>query len=350
LETKVCRKCNVEKLISEFGTNKQNEDGLNTWCKDCTNIIKKRHRDKKRKEKLNKLNGGSSTKICYNCGNEKSLNNFDIDNRNIDGLKDICKDCVQEKKNKKIEILLNKTTKICSKCKQEKSISEFSNDNNRLDGLSCQCKECIKQYHFENKEIFNKKAREYNLLHKEEKKIYNKKYRKENKDRIRESTEKYYNEHREELLEYAKEYRLKNLDKVIQYKIDNYLLISVRRAIKRAKDKNIPYSPVNDLYNYLLPIYEIGKCNCCQIELEHTIGTKSINTNSYTIDRIVPENGYTINNVTILCHKCNEIKNNATPDQLFQIANWYQNKLAEISISQNNQTTIKQENVVNQYV
>jgi hypothetical protein len=35
METKVCKKCNIKKLLCEFGIFNRNKDGLNTLCKVC---------------------------------------------------------------------------------------------------------------------------------------------------------------------------------------------------------------------------------------------------------------------------------------------------------------------------
>jgi len=35
VETHMCKRCGVEKPIGEFGKNKDREDGLQTWCKNC---------------------------------------------------------------------------------------------------------------------------------------------------------------------------------------------------------------------------------------------------------------------------------------------------------------------------
>lgn len=33
---KICSKCKIEKLVSAFTKNKNNKDGFNYWCKDCS--------------------------------------------------------------------------------------------------------------------------------------------------------------------------------------------------------------------------------------------------------------------------------------------------------------------------
>ena len=35
MESKVCPKCKIEKLVEEFNKNKINKSGLNSWCKNC---------------------------------------------------------------------------------------------------------------------------------------------------------------------------------------------------------------------------------------------------------------------------------------------------------------------------
>ena len=47
--TKVCRRCKQEKLISEFSKSAAREDGLQHWCKECLN---KANRDSRKKKAL----------------------------------------------------------------------------------------------------------------------------------------------------------------------------------------------------------------------------------------------------------------------------------------------------------
>jgi len=45
MKTKVCSKCGIEKLVSEFGTASPNKDGYNSWCKQCVRDSSKRYRE-----------------------------------------------------------------------------------------------------------------------------------------------------------------------------------------------------------------------------------------------------------------------------------------------------------------
>jgi hypothetical protein len=49
---KICKKCNVEKLLCDFGNNKNNKDGKSIYCKECEKKRKDIFREKNR-ERLN---------------------------------------------------------------------------------------------------------------------------------------------------------------------------------------------------------------------------------------------------------------------------------------------------------
>lgn len=49
-----------------------------------------------------------------------------------------------------------------------------------------------------------------------------------------------------------------------------------------------------------------------------------------SIDRILPEKGYTMDNIQLVCMACNQMKNDLTEEQLYEfckkIVNKYENK------------------------
>jgi len=63
-------------------------------------------------------------------------------------------------------------------------------------------------------------------------------------------------------------------------------------------------------------------CPCCNTTM--ISGGASVD-NSPTVDRIDNDKGYTIDNIWIICHKCNSMKSDAkTPSRLYQIADaWW---------------------------
>jgi hypothetical protein len=212
------------------------------------------------------------TKKCSKCKKEKNLNDFCKDKYNKDGLKSSCKECdLLYRKNRNIQPS-NIKSKICTKCKQEKTIDNFNTDKLEKDGYRAWCKECCHQY---NKTYRRKVNNEY--------------------------TRNYY--------------------------INNTLRVLIGARICNAKKNNLPYDSQEDLLNCLQPIYDKGKCEICDRDLISSAGRHQ--WCSPSIDRIVPKYGYVVGNIAILCWECNKIKNNATPEKLFQIAEWYQERLED---------------------
>ena len=163
-------------------------------------------------------------------------------------------------------------TKICTICKQEKNITEFHKTKRTKDGYEYRCKEC-------RKILFNK----------------------------------YYNKNKKEIF--------------LRRAIKNPLKVLIYSRLKYARKLNLPCDSINDLYNYLKPIYDQGECECCHCKLESGI-TKGIGMkdNTHSIDKIIPEKGYIVGNVAILCWKCNRLKSNFNFNDYLNIMTWLENK------------------------
>lgn len=56
----------------------------------------------------------------------------------------------------------------------------------------------------------------------------------------------------------------------------------------------------------------------------------AVSPNSPSLDRIVPELGYTRGNVAVISVRANAIKQNATPQELEAVASWYRRVLKPI--------------------
>lgn len=82
----------------------------------------------------------------------------------------------------------------------------------------------------------------------------------------------------------------------------------------RAKRKNITFDLTKDTL-YQLFQQQHGNCAYCNIVFELT-NTKHARRTSPSIDRLVPSEGYTERNVVLCCHRCNAIKQDATPTEL----------------------------------
>lgn len=95
--------------------------------------------------------------------------------------------------------------------------------------------------------------------------------------------------------------------------------IIYNRLKSSAKRRHIPFElTIQDLLHLDLPI----TCPILNIPLIYNRG--KADDNSYSIDRIDSTLGYTIDNIIVISLKANKLKNNATKDELKQIADFYQ--------------------------
>ena len=102
--------------------------------------------------------------------------------------------------------------------------------------------------------------------------------------------------------------------------------------IQRAKTLNVPYDKIKSLEQYLEYYLDYhkgykltGYCDICNNIVTQNI--KNIKSNSITVSRIIPSEGYIINNLAVLCYKCNSIKNEGTWQEHLMIANWMKAKI-----------------------
>lgn len=83
-------------------------------------------------------------------------------------------------------------------------------------------------------------------------------------------------------------------------------------AKKRAKDKGIAFNL--DLKDIVIP----AACPILGIQLIR--GVSCAHAASPSIDRLIPAIGYVKGNVWVISHRANSLKNNATSDELFKVA------------------------------
>lgn len=93
------------------------------------------------------------------------------------------------------------------------------------------------------------------------------------------------------------------------------------RTEKRAKRNGIKFKlKIDDI--------DIPKlCPILGIPLISNLGGGKPTDNSPTLDRLVPEKGYTQGNVNAISHKANRIKNSGTLEELTKIVQWMKDKL-----------------------
>lgn len=71
--------------------------------------------------------------------------------------------------------------------------------------------------------------------------------------------------------------------------------------------------------------------HCPYLGIELSLENTKKLDNSPTLDKIIPSLGYVVGNVEVISERANRIKNNATPEELFLIAERYNKILGDIN-------------------
>lgn len=103
-----------------------------------------------------------------------------------------------------------------------------------------------------------------------------------------------------------------------KYKIldSSYIYKLFKRTERRAREKNIPFNiTISDI---VIPEY----CPVFGIKLEASERGKTRH-NSPSLDKIIPELGYTPENIIVVSGKANMIKSDATLDDLEKVVRFY---------------------------
>lgn len=155
---KTCRKCGRVLPKENFAKNAGAPDGLQTTCRDCAAAAFKSWQEKQ-KERKNpmkeepEMETPTQTKRCQKCGRDLPRDAFYPKLEAKDGLQSWCKDCSNgaKKKKKNDDRLLSDNPdhmrKVCSKCGQNLPLDEFYIKNGKPHYM---CKECVKKYNVEN--------------------------------------------------------------------------------------------------------------------------------------------------------------------------------------------------------
>ena len=103
--------------------------------------------------------------------------------------------------------------------------------------------------------------------------------------------------------------------------------MTIRNIERRAKKTGIPFDIDAE---YLIEIFpEDSKCPILGTEFEY--GHNS--ANSASVDRIIPSKGYVKGNVIWISRRANAIKNDASVDELYKVADFYKNLLKGVTDS-----------------
>ena len=103
---------------------------------------------------------------------------------------------------------------------------------------------------------------------------------------------------------YAKQWRDKNPE-----------LVALKCARQRARNADVPFELTLET---LPPVPEV--CPVFGLPLQRQVGRRA--ANSPSLDRIIPDLGYVPGNVQWLSNRANEMKRDASPEELRQFAEW----------------------------
>lgn len=99
---------------------------------------------------------------------------------------------------------------------------------------------------------------------------------------------------------------------------------------ERHKERGTPFDSEVFTVKYLLEwLLRQPVCECCSMKFEvqrKLSGNFSPSDRSPSIDRIDPKRGYVVGNVALICWRCNNLKRDATAEELERIVFWMRNR------------------------
>jgi hypothetical protein len=100
----------------------------------------------------------------------------------------------------------------------------------------------------------------------------------------------------------------------------NRMRLLARGAVLRAKKEGLPF---DEAIVTLLMESPPELCACCSKRLDYSMARgRNQRGHSPSIDRTIPERGYVLSNIAVLCMRCNEIKRDATLVELRTVVDY----------------------------
>ena len=135
----------------------------------------------------------------------------------------------------------------------------------------------------------------------------------------------------EKYIALSKQWREDNVEKVKDYRVQYYqehkeqyeLNISARK-LSSAKQRAIKYNlPFNITEQDIKDVWPIDN-KCPALDIEFIIGGfDTMNYDSPSLDRIIPNKGYVKSNIQIVSALANAIMSNATPEQVIKVGQYF---------------------------
>ena len=250
METKICKKCGIEKPVSDFskGGKRLRENGewkqyYKTTCKQCVN------HPRVRKDNLD-------PKVCNICGTSKPLSEYAYDAK-LDRYRGDCKQCKYKQRLKhraenpeviererernrwrynNVEGVRERAREVAKKSNEKHKERRNAEQRERYanDPEYAEKQRQDKRDRWANNPEYRKKAKEKNKIYREENKeklrIKQKKYVEENNDKLKERRRKYYYDNPEHMKKLRKAQYEKHQEKLVE---DQRRIRDERRTILR---------------------------------------------------------------------------------------------------------------------
>lgn len=270
---KVCSTCKCEKDISEFCKKRSTADGYDYNCRTCKARLSKEYRALcATHAAARRLELCNLPKVCAVCKLEKPRTDFNIKNSMRDGVESYCKECSKVRGKEAY-----KKRKVAVSC----ALNDFTGT-----------KVCAKCATEKPKTAYYKSSGTYGgLMH-----------------------------------------NCIECTKAVQYEKRHLIYALVSRAKARAKDNKLPFNLTTDYVATLINDLDNPICPVLGIPMtwrQEKAGTNHVASNSLSLDRIVPERGYVEGNVAVISMLANQIKTNATYHDIFKVAEWLKNAIAQ---------------------
>lgn len=120
---------------------------------------------------------------------------------------------------------------------------------------------------------------------------------------------------REKIRRWRRSHKKQCAEKQAAYYRKNPAIYLLNACRSRARLNGIPFNLVKE--DICIP----ATCPVFGIPLEH--GTRGFHENSPSIDRIIPDKGYVQGNIVVISFKANRMKQNATTEELKQLAAFF---------------------------
>lgn len=271
METKICKKCGIEKPIDSFRKTQEYNDKIyyRNSCKECEYKQAKIYREKNKeilKIKRSEYKKNNKEKIKeirrkYWEKNKERISLLSKQKRRLLNPKTLINDKIKQEKDE----LFKENKRICNVCHIIKTLDNFKKSENWYYNTCKECqkkqrqkkyydnlenqKEKQKNQYYKHIEKRRKYAIEYFKNHIIERKEYAKEYRQLNIDKIKIKNKKYCKEYywanRDKCKERSKKFRVEHKDYIKQYTNEyyknefNYLKRNIRNLINRSfRNKN----------------------------------------------------------------------------------------------------------------